>query len=159
MIDATKVVSEIEGMRLEGHLSDALLRYAVRALSSVDRYDWVGVYLLRANDTELWLHNYMGENTEHAVIPVGEGVCGTAIATRKNQLVSDVTQVENYLSCSPDVRSEMVVLIAVDDVILGQIDIDSKKAEAFGPGDEAAVQMIADALARQLAHERRRARA
>ena len=156
MIDARYVVRELQDMREEGHLSDALLRHSVRALyKSDDRYNWVGVYLLTDDRLELWLHNYMGAPTEHAKIPVGQGVCGTAVAHGANQNVPDVSEFDGYLSCGPSVKSEMVVLIRAGGEIFGQFDIDSHQAEAFNEIDEAALQLIADKLAEQLARERR----
>ena len=79
-MDGGSVIKELQDMRDDGHLSDALLRKAVRSISGDERFDWVGVYLLRDGEEgqELWLHNYVGEPTEHAVIPVGTGVCGRA---------------------------------------------------------------------------------
>ncbi len=82
-------------------------------------------------------------------------MCGTAVATASNILVDDVTTVENYLACSPKVKSEMVVLIRAGEDIYGQIDIDSEEAAAFGEEDEIVVQSIADKLAEQIAEERR----
>ena len=80
MVDAGVLVKEIQEMRDDGHLSDALLRKAVRAIAADDdRFEWVGIYLL-GEDDELWLHNYVGEPTDHAKIPVGTGVCGRAVA-------------------------------------------------------------------------------
>ena len=156
MIDARAVVTEIQEMREEGHLSDALLRHAARALyDSEDRFDWVGVYLLADDRLELWLHNYFGAGTEHARIPVGQGVCGTAVAHGANQNVPDVSAFEGYLACSPDVKSELVVLIRAGSEIFGQFDIDSNQPDAFENQDEVAVQMIADKLAEQIARERR----
>ena len=156
MVDARSVIREIQEMREEGHLSDALLRHSVRSLhKSDDRYDWVGVYLLNEEGLELWLHNYMGEGTEHAKIPVGQGVCGTAIAQGANLNVPDVSGFEGYLACGEDVKSELVVLIRAGSEIFGQFDIDSHTAAAFGDQDEVAVQMIADKLAEQIAHEHR----
>lgn len=143
-------------MRDEGHLSDALLRRAVRDIKSGDdRFDWVGVYLLNDEGTELWLHNYMGEPTEHAKIPVGTGVCGRAVEQRTNINVPDVTKEENYLACSPETRSELVTLIRAGDDIFGQIDIDSDQEAAFTEDDQIALISIADKLAEQLAAERR----
>ena len=81
--------------------------------------------------------------------PVGTGVCGTAVATGKNQNVPDVGAVDNYLSCNPGVKSELVVLIRAGKEIFGQIDIDSRTPAAFSDDDELAVQMIADKLAEQ----------
>ena len=141
MVDSVEVLQELQAMRDDGYLSDALLRHAVKKIAGSDeRFDWVGVYLLNAEGTELWLHNYVGTPTEHAKIAVGEGVCGTAVATGTNQMVDDVTAVEHYLACDPDVRSEMVVLIRAGDDIYGQIDIDSETEAAFKADDETSVQ-------------------
>jgi GAF domain-containing protein len=156
MIEARDLNKELQDMRDEGHLSDALLRRAVRRIKTSDtRFDWVGVYLLDGEKNELWLHNYVGSPTEHARIPVGTGVCGTAVAEKKNQNVADVTKEPNYLACSSDTRSEMVVLIRAGDDIFGQIDIDSSKLGAFSKDDESTLQSVADKLAEQLVAERR----
>ncbi len=154
-MDTTKLVKEIQGMREGGYLADPILRKAVRTLEEADdRFNWVGVYLMRENEQKLWLHNYVGTPTEHAIIEVGQGVCGTAVAEKANQMVADVSQVENYLACSPKVKSEMVVLIRAGDEILGQIDIDSHQKAAFTEADEGGVQLVADKLAEVLMHER-----
>ena len=156
MFDSTELIHELQDMRDQGHLSDRLLRTAVKEIAgSDDRFDWVGVYLLDEENDELWLHNYVGAGTDHAKIPVGEGVCGTAVAEKSNQLVNDVDEVDNYLACSPDVKSELVVLIRAGDEIFGQIDIDSDEKEAFSEDDEQALQGVADKLAEQIAAERR----
>ena len=156
MFDAKELVKELQGMRDDGHLSDALLRRAVRKIAASDkRSSWVGVYLLNKEGTELWLHNYVGSPTEHAKIEVGKGICGTAVAEKKNQLVPDVKKVENYLMCNPDVQSELVVLIRAGDQLFGQIDLDSEDAKAYKAEDETLVQQVADKLAEQLMAERR----
>lgn len=156
MVETSEVVHELQTMRDEGFLSDALLRHAVKKIARSDeRFDWVGVYLLNDEGTELWLHNYKGSPTEHARIPVGKGVCGTAVASGSNQVVDDVTKVENYLACDPAVKSELVVLIRAGDQIFGEIDIDSEETGAFKADDETWMQGIADKLAEQIAEERR----
>ncbi len=156
MLDAGKLVKQLQEMREGGYLSDAIMREAVKTIADADdRYNWVGIYLLNPEENVLWLHNYVGEGTEHARIPVGEGVCGTAVAEGKNQNVPDVTAVDNYLACSPKTKSELVVLIRAGDEILGQIDIDSHTEAAFKEEDEQAIQMVADKLAEVLMSERR----
>ena len=155
MLEAGMLIKELQQMRDEGHLSDALLRKAVRSVSQDERFEWVGVYLLR--DDELWLHNYVGEPTEHAKIPVGTGVCGRAVAERTNLNIPDVSKEENYLACSPDVQSELVILIRAGDDIFGQIDIDSESKAAFTEEDEITLIGVADKLAEQIAAERREA--
>jgi GAF domain-containing protein len=156
MLEVNELVGELQNLRDEGFLSDALLRHAVKGIgASDDRFDWVGVYLLNTEENVLWLHNYVGKPTTHAKIPVGEGICGTAVAQGENVNVPDVSAVEHYLACDPRVKSEMVVLIRAGDDIFGQIDLDSRTAAAFTDDDDLAVQSIADKLAEQLAAERR----
>lgn len=156
MLDGTTVVHDLQRLRDEGHLSDALLRNAVKQIQKADpRFDWVGVYLFNEDKNELWLHNYVGAPTEHAKIPVGTGVCGTAVAEKANQIVNDISEVENYLACNPDTRSEIVVLIRAGDQIFGQIDVDSSDEAAFTEDDEKEISAIADKLAEQIAAERR----
>jgi L-methionine (R)-S-oxide reductase len=156
MVDENELIGELQGMRDDGYLSDALLRHAVKRIAaSDDRFDWVGVYLLNPDENELWLHNYVGIPTEHSKIPVGTGICGTAVAEKRNVNVPDVSAVENYLACDPEVQSELVVLIRAGDDIFGQIDIDSEEKKAFKDSDEASLQLIADKLAEQMMAERR----
>jgi GAF domain-containing protein len=71
------------------------------------------------------------------------------VAQRQNQVVGDVTKLDNYLACSLETKSEIVVLIQDDGEIIGQIDIDSDQPNAFGPDDEAFLSRIAWLLAQQ----------
>lgn len=156
MVDADKVVKRIQEMRDDGYLSDAILRETVKQIRSGDtKNNWVGIYLFNPDEQVLWLHNYVGMPTEHARIPVGEGVCGTAVADKANQNVPDVSKVENYLACSPKVKSELVTLIRAGDEIFGQIDIDSHSPGAFTGEDEDAVELVAEKLAEVFVAERR----
>lgn len=156
MVDTGSMVKKIQEMRDEGYLSDAILRQTVKQIKATDTdYHFVGVYLYNADDSELWLHNYMGTPTEHAKIAAGQGVCGTAVAEKENQNVPDVSQVENYLACSPRTKSELVVLIRAGDEIFGQIDIDSRELDSFSKQDQESLEMIADKLAEVFMAERR----
>ncbi len=155
MLEPDAVVKELQDLTDNGFLSDALLRRAVKDIAAADdRFDWVGVYLVNSEENVVWLHNYVGRPTPHSKIPVGEGVCGTAVAEGKNTNVPDVSEVDHYIVCDPRVKSEMVVLIRGDDEIFGLIDIDSRTADAFTDEDTAAVQTVTDQLAEQLARER-----
>tara|TARA_Y100000590_G_scaffold470466_1_gene665398 strand:- start:5986 stop:6468 length:483 start_codon:yes stop_codon:yes gene_type:complete len=150
MVKVNTLVNELQNLREEGFLSDALCRHAVRGISLFnDRFDWVGVYILNSEEKVLWLHNYVGKSTSHVRIPVGNGVCGTAVAQAENINVPDVSVLDNYLSCDPKVKSEMVILIQSEGTIFGQIDIDSRTAAAFTDDDNLAVQAVADELAEQ----------
>jgi len=107
----------------------------------------VGIYLIEG-DT-LVLNNYIGKPTDHTRIRVGQGVCGTAVAERANQIIGDVRELDNYLACSLETRSEIVVLIRRGDNIFGQIDIDSDRVEAFTEEDESLLNRVADLLAQR----------
>ena len=96
---------------------------------------------------DLVLEAFAGRATEHVRIVVGKGVCGTAVATGEDQIVPDVTAIGNYLSCSIETRSELVVLIRRGSVILGQLDVDSDVPAGFTPAHHAALKQVADALA------------
>jgi putative methionine-R-sulfoxide reductase with GAF domain len=154
-MDTTELVKDLQEMRESGHLSDAILRRAVRTLSDEETFDWVGVYLMDDENKRLWLHNYMGRPTEHATIEIGQGVCGAAAEKGENINVPDVSEFDNYLACSPSTQSEIVVLIRAGDELLGQIDIDSDEKAAFSDDDEHDLQLVADKLAEVIMADRR----
>jgi len=116
-------------------------------------YNWVGIYILDGGI--LVLGPYIGAATEHTTIPIGRGVCGTAVATGENQVVTDVRTLDNYLSCSVETRSEIVVLIRdpQSGAILGQIDADGHTVGAFDQSDEELLEIIAHRLAPYLLSE------
>jgi L-methionine (R)-S-oxide reductase len=103
----------------------------------IPRYDWVGFYLVESPGSRmLALGPFVGEPTEHVRIPFGRGVCGQAAERRQTVVVQDVTRESNYLSCSVNVKSEIVVPLLRDGVVLGELDIDSHTPRAFGDDDE-----------------------
>lgn len=125
-----------------------VLETAVRGLHDVSpRFDWTGIYELFPDDV-LRLGPFIGAPTDHVFIGVGRGVCGTAVAEKRNMNIADVRQVENYLACSTETRSELVVLIRTGDRIHAQIDIDSHQVGAFDDELVDQVQRVADILAR-----------
>ncbi len=118
---------------------------AMKSLDSLDGYDWSGIYVLIGE--ELHLDAYIGAETDHSIIPVGVGVCGSAVADDQNKIIDDVRQESNYLACSIATRSEIVVLIRRGIEVLGQIDIDSHKVRRFSSEDEKGLETIANLLA------------
>ena len=108
---------------------------------------FTSVYVYMLHGDELVLEAFSGRETPHTRIPVGTGVCGTAVATGEDQNVPDVTAAGNYLACNLDTKSELVVLIRRGGTILGQIDIDSDLPVGFTDAHHRAVKEVADALA------------
>ncbi len=97
---------------------------------------------------ELVLHNYIGRPTDHTRIAVGSGVCGTAVAEERDINVPDVDAIDNYLACSVETKSELVILIRDPGTgeIYGQLDLDSDRRAAFGERDERELKVVADWL-------------
>lgn len=137
--------SIIERLRASSLTGPPLRSQAMHILDELRTYDWSGVYRLEGE--ELVLDAYVGAATDHVRIPVGRGVCGTAVAVNRNQVIEDVREIGNYLACSTQTRSEIVVLIRRGEQILGQIDIDGHTIGAFDASDEAMLESIADILA------------
>ena len=129
---------------------DELGRVMVDAIrEALNQASWVGIYWLRRG--ELVLGPYDGPPTKHDRIPIGEGICGTAIATEEDQIVGDVREVDNYLTCSPLVRSELVVLIRSHGRVIGQIDVDANEVDALGRDDYCVLRTVADGFGGLLA--------
>lgn len=148
-MDSQELVSQLETQAAQGAAFETLLETAIAGLHEMDpRFHWTGIYELFP-DNVLRLGPFIGAPTEHVFIGVGNGVCGTAVAEKRNINVPDVRNVTNYLACSTETRSELVILIRSGDTIHAQIDIDSHQIAAFDGEAEANVQRIADWLARR----------
>jgi GAF domain-containing protein len=144
--DTAKVVRALRAAHLHDEGRQVLLQMACdRIRSWGPPYTSVYAYMLHGSDLQLEAH--AGRDTDHTRIPVGRGVCGTAVATKQDQNVPDVNAVGNYLACNAFTKSELVVLIRRGDHILGQLDIDSDVPDGFGEREHADVKEVADALA------------
>jgi GAF domain-containing protein len=145
VLDGGRVVAALRGAFARSVTREELLRTAAEKIRAAGApYTSVYLYMLRGN--ELVLEAFAGRETDHTRIPVGTGVCGTAVASGLDQNVPDVTAVGNYLACNTWTRSELVVLIRRGTTILGQIDIDSDVPDPFTRDEEAQVKQVADAL-------------
>ena len=107
-----------------------------------EHYSWVGIYLVEGDD--LVLGPWRGpQATDHVRIPVGQGICGAAAASGETEIVDDVDADPRYLACFPSTRSEIVVPIADEGRIVGEIDIDSDRPAAFGEDDRTFLERVA----------------
>jgi L-methionine (R)-S-oxide reductase len=146
VLDAPKVVAALRGAFAREESRGELLQIAADKIRGAGP-PYTSVYLYMLHGDQLILEAFAGRKTDHTRIPVGVGVCGTAVASGQDQNVPDVRVVENYLACNAWTRSELVVLIRRGLTILGQIDIDSDLPDPFTAEEESAVKQIADALA------------
>ena len=124
------------------------LQYICKLLKDeIHHYDWVGFYLVdKNNSTELILGPFGGVPTEHTRIPFEQGVCGHVATKEITIIVQDVSQENNYLSCSHDVKSEIVVPIFKERKFIGEIDIDSHQKAPFTKEDTVFLENIAQKL-------------
>jgi GAF domain-containing protein len=144
--EATKVVRALRAAHLHDEGRRTLLTMACERIQAWGP-PFTSVYAYMLHGDELVLEAFAGRDTEHTRIPVGKGVCGTAVAESRDQNVADVSAIGNYLACNLFTKSELVVLIRRGDHILGQIDIDSDVPNGFGEPEHADVKEVADALA------------
>jgi GAF domain-containing protein len=144
--EAAKVVRALRAAHLHDEGRQALLQMACERIQSWGP-PYTSVYAYMLHGDELALEAHAGRDTEHTRIPVGRGVCGTAVREKQDQNVGDVSAIGNYLACNTFTRSELVVLIRRGDHILGQLDIDSDVPNGFGEREHADVKEVADALA------------
>lgn len=130
-----------------GSLERKLEEISTLLANEIDYYDWVGFYLVEEEGSEeLVLGPFVGAETEHVRIPFGKGICGQAAETGGTIIIQDVTKVTNYLSCAPDVASEIVVPIFCEGKIVGELDIDSHELGPFSWEDRELLEYICAAL-------------
>jgi GAF domain-containing protein len=146
VLESDRVIAALRGSFAREEGRERLLTIAAEKIRAAGP-PYTSVYLYMLHGNELVLEAFAGRETEHTRIPVGVGVCGTAVASGEDQNVPDVQAVGNYLACNAWTRSELVVLIRRGSLILGQIDIDSDVPNPFTADEEAAVKRVADALA------------
>ncbi len=105
--------------------------------------NWAGFYLMKGG--ELVLGPFQGKPA-CIRIPLGRGVCGTAAATRETQVVADVHAFPGHIACDADSRSEIVVPLIRDGMIIGVLDLDSPKPGRFDEDDRAGLESAAGLL-------------
>jgi L-methionine (R)-S-oxide reductase len=145
-VNGDKIVAALRGAFARDVGRQALLQLAADRLRAAGP-PYTSVYLYMLHGAVLELEAFAGRDTGHTRIPVGKGVCGTAVATGQDQNIGDVHAIANYLACNLFTKSELVVLIRRGAAILGQIDVDSDVVDPFTEEEHAEVKKVADALA------------
>lgn len=156
-LSGAEICQRLDELAAGGASFDAILERAVDLVHHAHpRFHWTGIYELFPDDV-LRLGPFVGAPTDHVFISVGRGVCGSAVAERRDKNVPDVSKEPNYLACSSATKSELVVLIRKGDTIFAQIDIDSHDLDAFDANTEREVRVVADWLSHKFAAHRKSA--
>lgn len=103
--------------------------------------NWAGFYMMRGG--ELVLGPFQGKPA-CVRIPVGKGVCGTAVARGASVLVEDVHAFPGHIACDSASRSELVVPLRGRRGAIGVIDLDSPSPARFDAADQAGIERIAE---------------
>lgn len=101
-----EVLTEIRRFAVTDQDLRSFQKFSVDLIAqSLPYYDWVGFYMLEPGDENvLVLGHYHGAPTEHARIPVTQGICGAAVARGKTVIVEDVSADPRYLACSLETK-------------------------------------------------------
>jgi len=141
-IKVTKIISQEEKTA-----DDKMLQICEVLSSDIEYYNWVGFYMANHDAQTLHLGPYVGEPTDHTVIPFGKGICGQVAESNENFVVPDVKGQDNYIACSISVKSEIVVPLFKDGKNIGQIDIDSNTIDPFTKEDETFLEWVNEQVA------------
>lgn len=148
MRDYSDVEMQIQGV-LDGEPNRTARLATIACLLSeaFDDYFWTGFYLVDPDKPgELVVGPYQG-TLGCLRIPFGRGVCGTAAAERKTQIVEDVHAFPGHIACDGRTESEIVVPVFDGDTLIGVLDVDSMRSAAFDKTDAEALERIAALIA------------
>ena len=130
---------------IKNEQEDLLLQVCSILKEEVYHYDWVGFYVLK--DGRLKLGPYVGKPTDHTDIAIGKGICGQVAESAKTMVVQDVSQEDNYIACSMDVQSEIVVPVLKNGKFIAELDIDSHSPAPFNQKDVDFLEKVCELLA------------
>ena len=116
------------------------------AIREVTGHRWVGIYAVAAGEVTNLAWSGPAPPA-HPSFPVDAGLTAAAIQTRAPVVSGDVGGDPRYLQALPTTTSEMVIPIVVDGAVVGTLDVESDRADAFGAADQMALERIASALA------------
>lgn len=110
-----------------------------------DQINWVGFYLWDDQEQELVLGPFQGKVACNR-IPMGRGVCGSALQQQQTLIVPDVHAFAGHIACDSASRSEIVVPIIIDGHPFGVLDIDAPVTNRFTTEDQALLEACIDEL-------------
>ncbi|MCG9729312.1 GAF domain-containing protein [Shewanella sp. Isolate13] len=121
----------------------ALANFSALLNDNLTDLNWVGFYLLKHN--ELVLGPFQGK-VACSRIPLGKGVCGTAVVTNSTQRVDDVHQFVGHIACDSASNSELVVPLRRNGKVIGVLDIDSPSLSRFSEIDQLGIETLVKSL-------------
>jgi len=117
---------------------------------ALEQVNWLGFY--RVINEQLVLGPFQGK-VACIRIPLGTGVCGTAVSTKSTQRISDVHQFDGHIACDATTNAEIVIPVQINGDIIAVLDIDSTSFARFDQQDQAGLEAIVNAFERNIVLE------
>lgn len=134
---------------LEGE--DDIVSHLANASALLNQFltdvNWVGFYTMK--NGQLQLGPFQGKPA-CVTIPVGKGVCGTAVSEKSTMRIDDVHQFPGHIACDAASQSEIVVPIIINDSVFGVLDIDAPVKDRFNAEDQKGLENFVSILERHL---------
>lgn len=144
-----QLVDDIKAAITDKRTEAEVLEVAIQLIDGFsDGYNWSGFYMMRRSVLEVG--PYIGPETPHTRIELNKGICGAAASQKRSIIVDDVNSDPQYLACSTNTRSEIVVPLMDGDICLGEIDIDSNQPSFFTSEDQEMLEAIALLIVQRL---------
>ena len=148
-MDYQELIRQVDALTKGVPYEIANLANAAAAIwQALENINWAGFY--RMEEGKLVLGPFQGKPA-CIEIPVGKGVCGTAVAENKTQLVEDVHKFPGHIACDCASNSEIVVPMYKNGEIYGVLDIDSPYYARFSKEDQAGLEALVKVLEKNLA--------
>ena len=148
MTDHETLCAEAKGL-IGGvpHLIANLANLSALLYGTLDEVNWAGFYLMEGD--RLVLGPFQGKPA-CIEIPIGRGVCGTAVLTGSTQRVEDVHAFPGHIACDAASRSELVVPIRKDGRVVAVLDLDSAQPARFTPDDARGMEQLVRVIESEL---------
>ena len=135
----------IRSLAMGGDDRAAKAKRLAEGIQKLGNYRWVGVYDVGPETVSIIAWSGPGA-PEHPSFPVSQGLTGAAIAQKKAVIVGDVRNDPRYLTAFGNTLSEIIVpVISPDGRVIGTIDVESDRANAFSTGDQQMIEQCAEA--------------
>jgi len=146
-LNSSSLLESVDSIISKLESRDEILQQISELLThAVHHYNWVGFYIVDDSGKNLVLGPYVGAATDHVKIAFGKGICGQVAVSEKSRIIQDVSQEENYLSCSVNVQSEVVFPILKAGQFVAELDIDSHAISPFTDQDTELLEAICTKL-------------
>lgn len=145
--ETCKTLQELGAFALAGGCTKKRIKQLAEMIRAARNYRWVGIYKIERDDFAI-VTGTGDEPPAYPRFPLSQGLCGAALESRKAIVVGDVHKDPRYLPTFHTTRSEIIIPMVNDnDRVVGMLDAESEKADAFGNEDRQFLERAAGLIA------------